>query len=157
MRQVKVILREAVLGLGEAGDLVGVKVGYARNFLLPQGKALLATDSKVRELESKGSLSRLLLAARSALELRRVTGASLPDLLRSGLAMRRHERLTRTQMLMAANAPILATRAMQDGDPVGGYLPSGSVAGVIEDRPSCDELVRRIIEEAERTLKALGA
>ena len=51
MRQVKVILSEAVVGLGEAGDLVGVKVGYARNFLLPQGKALLATESKVRELE----------------------------------------------------------------------------------------------------------
>ncbi len=51
MRQVKVILRETVLGLGEAGDLVGVKVGYARNYLLPQGKALLATESKVRELE----------------------------------------------------------------------------------------------------------
>ncbi len=51
MRQVKLILREAVQGLGEAGDLVGVKVGYARNYLLPQGKALLATESKVRELE----------------------------------------------------------------------------------------------------------
>ncbi len=51
MRQVKIILREAVQGLGVAGDLVGVKVGYARNFLLPQGKALLATESKVRELE----------------------------------------------------------------------------------------------------------
>jgi large subunit ribosomal protein L9 len=51
MRQVKLILRESVQGLGEAGDLVGVKVGYARNFLLPQGKALLATESKVRELE----------------------------------------------------------------------------------------------------------
>jgi len=51
MRQVKVILREAVQGLGEAGDLVGVKVGYARNYLLPQGKALLATESNVRELE----------------------------------------------------------------------------------------------------------
>ena len=51
MRQVKVILSEAVQGLGEAGDLVGVKVGYARNYLLPQGKALLATESKVRELE----------------------------------------------------------------------------------------------------------
>ncbi|MCH8083523.1 MAG: 50S ribosomal protein L9, partial [Myxococcales bacterium] len=51
MRQVKLILREAVQGLGEAGDLVGVKVGYARNYLLPQGKALLATQSKVRELE----------------------------------------------------------------------------------------------------------
>jgi large subunit ribosomal protein L9 len=51
MRQVKLILREDVQGLGEVGDLVGVKVGYARNYLLPQGKALLATESKVRELE----------------------------------------------------------------------------------------------------------
>ncbi len=51
MRQVKVILSETVQGLGDAGDLVGVKVGYARNFLLPEGKALLATESKVRELE----------------------------------------------------------------------------------------------------------
>jgi len=51
VRQVKVILSESVQGLGEAGDLVGVKVGFARNYLLPQGKALLATESKVRELE----------------------------------------------------------------------------------------------------------
>jgi large subunit ribosomal protein L9 len=51
MRQVKVILSETVQGLGDAGDLVGVKVGYARNYLLPQGKALLATESKVRELK----------------------------------------------------------------------------------------------------------
>ena len=58
-------------------------------------------------------------------------------------------------MLMAANAPMLARRAMCDGDPVHGYLPSGSVAGVIEDRPTCAELVARIVDEAERTLKAL--
>ena len=44
---------------------------------------------------------------------------------------------------MAANAPMLAKRAMEDGDPVGGYLPSGTVAGVIDDRPSCEELVGR--------------
>jgi NAD(P)H-dependent flavin oxidoreductase YrpB (nitropropane dioxygenase family) len=58
-------------------------------------------------------------------------------------------------MLMAANAPMLAKKAMSDGDPVGGYLPSGSVAGVIDDRPSCAELIDRIMDEAERTLKAL--
>ena len=110
----------------------------------------------VRGLESKGALARLLLALRNALELRRTTGVSIPDLLRSGLAMRRNQRLSRSQMLMAANAPILAKRAMQDGDPVGGYLPSGTVAGVLDDRPSCEELVRRIVQEAERTLKALG-
>jgi NAD(P)H-dependent flavin oxidoreductase YrpB (nitropropane dioxygenase family) len=51
---------------------------------------------------------------------------------------------------------MLAKRAMQDGDPVHGYLPSGSVAGVIDDRPSCAELVRRIVDEAERTLEALA-
>ena len=53
MRQVKLILTESVPGLGDTGAMVAVKVGYARNFLLPQGKALLATESKVRELEHK--------------------------------------------------------------------------------------------------------
>ncbi len=51
MGQVKLILREDVTRLGRAGDVVEVKPGYARNFLLPQGKALLATRANVRELE----------------------------------------------------------------------------------------------------------
>jgi len=70
--------------------------------------------------------------------------------------MRRHERLSRTQMLMAANAPMLAKKAMADGDPVNGYLPSGTVAGLIEDLPTCQELVDRIMREAEQTLAALA-
>lgn len=109
----------------------------------------------VRELESKSGLGRLLFAFQNAMELRQTSGASLIDLLRSGLAMRKNERLTRSQMLLAANAPMLAKRAMQDGDPVGGYLPSGSVAGVIDDRPTCEELVSRIMAEAEETLGRL--
>ncbi len=51
MAQVKVILREAVPSLGEAGDVVGVKPGFARNFLIPQGKAIVASEARVRELE----------------------------------------------------------------------------------------------------------
>ena len=51
MAQVKLILSEDVIGLGEAGEVVAVKPGYARNYLLPQGKALVATEAKVRELE----------------------------------------------------------------------------------------------------------
>jgi large subunit ribosomal protein L9 len=51
VRHVKLILREAIPGLGEAGDLVQVKVGHARNYLLPKGKAVLATEAKVRELD----------------------------------------------------------------------------------------------------------
>jgi NAD(P)H-dependent flavin oxidoreductase YrpB (nitropropane dioxygenase family) len=109
----------------------------------------------LRRLEGAGPLAKLWLAFRNAVELRAATGASPLALLRTALAMRKNERLTRSQLVMAANAPILAKRAMQDGDPVHGYLPSGTVTGLIEDRPSCAELVARIMDEAEETLKRL--
>ena len=109
----------------------------------------------VAGLEGKSSLGLLLGALRSALAYRKLSGASIPELVRSAFALRQREKLTRSQMLMAANAPILAQKAMQQGDPVEGYLPSGTVAGFIEDRPTCAELVQRIMEEAEQTLKAL--
>ena len=51
MAQVQLILQEAVSNLGEAGDLVRVRPGYARNYLIPQGKAIFATDARVKELE----------------------------------------------------------------------------------------------------------
>ena len=51
MAQVQLILREDVHRLGEAGDLVSVKPGYARNYLVPQGKAILATVGRVKELD----------------------------------------------------------------------------------------------------------
>lgn len=51
MRNVQLILSEDVGGLGEAGDLVKVKPGYARNYLIPQGKAITATEARVNELE----------------------------------------------------------------------------------------------------------
>ncbi len=110
----------------------------------------------VRALETKSGAAKLLFAFRNALAFRRTSGASLADLLRSALAMQRSEGLTRAQLLMAANAPMLAKRAMTDGDPVGGYLPSGTVAGVIDDRPSCADLIERILREAEETLARLA-
>ncbi len=51
MRHVKLILREEVPSLGAAGDLVRVKPGFARNYLIPQGKATVATAAGIRELE----------------------------------------------------------------------------------------------------------
>lgn len=51
MRSIPLILSEEVPGLGDAGDLVRVKVGYGRNYLLPKGKAVLATESRIAELE----------------------------------------------------------------------------------------------------------
>ncbi len=51
MANVQLILREDVSTLGEAGDLVSVKAGYARNFLIPKGMANLATKGNVNEIE----------------------------------------------------------------------------------------------------------
>ena len=53
MEQVQVILSEDVHALGDAGDIVSVKPGFARNYLIPQGKALLATAERVHEVEHK--------------------------------------------------------------------------------------------------------
>lgn len=115
----------------------------------------VVANELVQRLEGRRGPARLWLALRSALALRAQTGASLRELLAAGFAMRRHQRLSRTQLLMAANAPILAKTAMSDGDPVHGYLPSGSVAGVLDDVPTCAELIERILREAERTLASL--
>ncbi len=111
----------------------------------------------VDRLEGANPITLLFRSLGSALEFRESSGASIPDLIQSALRLQKNERLTRSQMLMAANAPMLAKKAMADGDPVNGYLPGGSVAGVITDRPACAELVERIMEEAEQTLKSLGA
>jgi len=48
-----VILLEAVENLGSIGDLVKVKPGYGRNYLLPQGKAALATPENMKEIEKR--------------------------------------------------------------------------------------------------------
>jgi len=51
MATIELILTEDIHRLGNAGDVVRVKAGYGRNFLLPQGKAMLATASRVKEID----------------------------------------------------------------------------------------------------------
>jgi large subunit ribosomal protein L9 len=51
MKTVKVILRQSLDTLGETGDIVSVKPGFARNYLLPKGLAFEATAANVRALE----------------------------------------------------------------------------------------------------------
>jgi large subunit ribosomal protein L9 len=49
----KLILQESITGLGNPGDLVQVKSGYGRNYLLPSGKAIIANDENMRVYEAK--------------------------------------------------------------------------------------------------------
>ena len=49
----KVILKETITGLGAPGDLVNVKAGYGRNFLMPSGKAIPATEENLKVYEAE--------------------------------------------------------------------------------------------------------
>ncbi len=49
----QIILLEKVANLGNLGDVVKVKDGYARNFLIPSGRARRATDSAIKEFEAR--------------------------------------------------------------------------------------------------------
>jgi len=50
---VQIILLEKIANLGGLGDIVKVRQGYARNFLIPQGKAKRATDANIAEFEKR--------------------------------------------------------------------------------------------------------
>jgi large subunit ribosomal protein L9 len=72
MGLVKVILREDIPKLGDAGDVVGVRPGYARNYLIPKGIAIPATAEKVKEVEHH----RRLIEKRQVELLKDLKGAS---------------------------------------------------------------------------------
>jgi NAD(P)H-dependent flavin oxidoreductase YrpB (nitropropane dioxygenase family) len=110
----------------------------------------------VRSLESAGRVSGLLRSARSAAAFRRASGLAWPELIREGRTMRRGTGLTWGQVLMAANTPVLLRATMADGRPEAGLMPAGQVAGLIDDLPSCAELITRIMAEAEQRLALLG-
>lgn len=111
----------------------------------------------VDALERSGRASALLRAVRHAAAFRRESGMSWPDMIRDGLAMRHGKDLTWSQILLAANTPMLLKASMVDGRTDLGVMASGQVAGVIDDLPSCAELVERLMSEARDALRGLPA
>ncbi len=81
-----VILLDNVENLGRIGDLVKVKPGYGRNFLLPQGKAALATPDNIKAMEAKRA------------ELEKAAAEELAE------AKARHKVINGMELVIAANA-----------------------------------------------------
>ncbi|MFJ9866462.1 NAD(P)H-dependent flavin oxidoreductase [Streptomyces sp. NPDC101165] len=115
---------------------------------------MLRTDL-VDALERSGRVRALTHAVRRASGFRRLSGLTWPQLVRDGLALRHGKELSWSQVLLAANTPMLLKSAMVDGRTDLGVMASGQVAGVIDDLPSCAELVERIVKEAEEVLAGL--
>ena len=109
----------------------------------------------VESLES-ARLTRMVRAVANAWRFRGITGMSMAAMLREGMAMRRSQDLTWSQMAMAANAPMLTRATMVDGDIGAGVLPTGQCVGVVDDLPTCAELIDRIVVEAVEALDRLA-
>ena len=102
-----------------------------------------------------GGLATLARSARNAVAFRGVSGLGWREMLRQGRDMRRGSGLSWGQVLMAANTPVLLRAAMVDGRTDLGLMSSGQVAGLIDDLPSCTELIKSIMAEAGHTLDRL--
>ena len=83
----------------------------------------------------------------SAWKYKKLTKASYADLTKSFIAMLKGDDLTISQSIMSANSPAIIQKAMVEGSPDEGAMPSGQVAGLISNLPTCKELIDEIMRE----------
>jgi large subunit ribosomal protein L9 len=129
MKNVKVILRQDVANLGTTGEVVGVKPGYARNYLLPRGFAYEATAANVRQLDE---------------EKRRGEQRAKRDYLE---ARRRASQMEGVSLTFHANAG--------EESKLFGSITSGDIADRLNEGQLDFEVDRRQIDLSE-PIKALG-
>jgi NAD(P)H-dependent flavin oxidoreductase YrpB (nitropropane dioxygenase family) len=142
-------VKDFYLGKGVTDTVVTVQVDGVPH-------RVLRTELVDRLESGRGKALAVPRAALNALRFRKLTGRSLRSMLREGQAMRKSMDLSWAQMVMAANTPMLLRASLVEGKTESGVMASGQVVGIIDDLPSCRELVTRILDEAETTLKDLG-
>jgi NAD(P)H-dependent flavin oxidoreductase YrpB (nitropropane dioxygenase family) len=111
----------------------------------------------VEKLESGSPVRGFTAAVLNAAKFKKMSGMSWVSMARDGLAMRHGKDLTWSQVIMAANTPMLLKAGLVDGNTDAGVLASGQVAGIIDDLPSCAELIEGIVSEAIKHLHAANA
>jgi NAD(P)H-dependent flavin oxidoreductase YrpB (nitropropane dioxygenase family) len=109
----------------------------------------------VERLEKSSRLRGLWLAARNAQRFKKLTKLTWSQMIREGLATKHGKEQTWAQMIMAANTPMLLRAGLVEGRADAGVLASGQVVGMIDDLPTCAELITGIVEDAARIIKAL--
>lgn len=114
---------------------------------------MLRTDL-IDELEGTGRVRRLLPTVRRTLGFKRMSGMSWRELVADGRAMRRGSERSWSQTVLAANTPMMLKAGLVEGRTDAGVLASGQVVGVIDDLPTCEELIDRMVAEAVGCLDA---
>ncbi|WP_454742467.1 NAD(P)H-dependent flavin oxidoreductase [Cupriavidus necator] len=107
-------------------------------------------------LEGASPWRRTWLALAAARKWRARTGMSAAQMLTTAWHAMREQDYTAAQTLMAANAPVLIQRAMVEGHPEEGVLPSGQAAAAIGAIESCEQIVAGMVAQARARLDALA-
>ena len=113
---------------------------------------MLRTDL-VESVEETRALKRLGPTARRTLAFKRMSGMSWRRLLADGRAMKHGQDRSWTQVMLAANTPMMLKAGLVEGDAGAGVLASGQVVGVIDDLPTCEELIDRVVTRAAAELR----
>ncbi len=142
-------VKQRYLQAGLDGTVVSTRVDGMPHRVLRTGL--------VENLESGSRVRGFTAAVVNAAKFKKLSQMSWPSMIRDGMAMRHGKELTWSQVLMAANTPMLLKAGLVDGNTAAGVLASGQVTGIIEDLPTCDELIERIVSEAVEHLQAANA
>ncbi len=110
----------------------------------------------VEELEESRAVRRVVPTARRTLAFKRMSGMTWRQLAADGRAMKHGGDRSWSQMVLAANTPMMLKAGLVEGRTDAGVLASGQVVGVIDDLPTCEELVDRVVTEAAARLRSAG-
>lgn len=110
----------------------------------------------VERLEHSGQVRGLAAAVGNATKFKKMTGMKWSTMVRDGLAMRKTKDLTWAQVIMAANTPMLLRAGLVEGNTAAGVLASGQVVGLLEDLPTCKELIDSIVADAVARIEELS-
>jgi NAD(P)H-dependent flavin oxidoreductase YrpB (nitropropane dioxygenase family) len=114
-------------------------------------------NDEIRRLESMSMPARLAMSLKYARQYGAEAGLGMMGMARLGWKVLTSGENSFAQTVMAPNLPALVQRGVVKGDPDHGLLPGGQAAAVIERLESCEELISRIMREANERLGALAA
>jgi hypothetical protein len=140
-------VKKAYLGTGVTGTIVTTKIDGAPH-------RVIRTDL-VEQMDSASPITAVPKAIFNAARFKKYTDISWLKMAREGRDMKKRMELSWAEIIMAGNTPMLTKATLCDGELGAGILPTGQVVGVIDDLPTADELIQRIIAEAETTLERL--
>lgn len=142
-------VKRRYLAAGLDGTVVSMRVDGMPHRVLRTGL--------VEKLESGSKVRGFTAAILNASKFKKMTRMTWPSMVRDGLAMRRGKDLTWSQVVMAANTPMLLRAGLVEGNTEAGVLASGQVAGIIDNLPSCAELISTVVSDAVEHLRAASS